>query len=1018
MKATSAEWRQLFSLLDMALELTPAERGAWLEDPGGPPPALKPTLERLLAEHAYLETGDFLAAPLSLNLASEGALRAALEPPDLPDVGSEIGPYRLIREIGVGGMGRVWLAHRVDGQLDRQVALKLPFAGPFQRELMARFARERDILAALEHPHIARLYDAGVSANGQPFLALQYIDGTPINDYCNTRHLSVEERLQLFRQVLGAVQYAHSHLVVHRDLKPSNMLVTAAGEVQLLDFGIAKLLTPDRPGAPALTEFAGRALTLDYAAPEQVTGAPITTATDVYSLGVVLFELLTGRRPYYLNHVSRGALEDAILNAEPRRPSLVAAEASEVKDAHEAHRFRRSLRADLDTILLKALKKSPGDRYATADAFAADIDNYIAGRPVLARPDTLRYRARRFLARNRIAAGAAAAVSLSLIAGLGVAIWQAGSAHRQARIAQDEARTAEAVQGFIEDILATNTADQPNPQLARQTTARELLDRGRHTIATSLNDAPVAKLRVLKTLWRMYRGLDLDNEAADLGRERVALARAVYGPLDVRLADALIDLGTATVGAFQIEEGGHALQEAEQILDHARDNSSPLRARLDVELAFYYSAKGDNDQRLLYAGRAIALLRSLGPSKDLVVALWARANGMVTAGRPEEALDPAKEALVLVNSLNGQINSLRPGIYTNLGYAQTEVADFASAEASLRDAVAASQGVYGANASTTLESMRMLGDLLLMTSRLRDSLDVLRPARDVAIALGAGGDSGTIPELTLLKEARVLTQYGRLEDARADIRAAEGIRAKFTPVSWLTARMLEAEGESLTETGDYASARERLGRASDIEVEIGWDKSTQFNTNVLLRTRLLMAEGRGIDAAKVFESFRTADDPSRPNFLAVLERHTTEAEIALIKGDTQAAALEAARLRSDELPEGKRMYLESYELRSLLVEGQSHLLRGEARDALPLLQQAVTLSARLYDPNASPRLADAKVALAHCYVILGDLRAARTLLAQATTIHATHPLIGEHYRKRLHVVTALLEHARQRPDRS
>jgi serine/threonine-protein kinase len=1014
MKVTGVEWRQLFSLLDRALELTPAERAAWLADPLGPPPALKTTLERLLAQHADLETGDFLAAPLSLNMASEGALRAALEPPDLPDVGSQIGPYRLIREIGVGGMGRVWLAHRVDGQLDRQVALKLPFAGPFQRELMAQFARERDILAALEHPHIARLYDAGVSANGQPFLALQYIDGTPINDYCDGRHLSVEERLQLFRQVLGAVQYAHSHLVVHRDLKPSNMLVTAAGEVQLLDFGIAKLLSPDRSGAPALTELGSRALTLDYAAPEQLAGAPITTATDVYSLGVVLFELLAGRRPYDLSQATRGALENAILNAEPRRPSLIAAETAEAKDAQTARQLRRSLRADLDTIVLKALKKSPGDRYATVDAFAADIENYIAGRPVLARPDTVRYRARRFLARNRLAVGAAAAVTISLIAGLGVAVWQAGSAQRHARIAQNEARTAKAVQGFIEDILATNTADQPNPQLARQTTARELLDRGRRKIATSLNDAPVAKLRVLKTLWRMYHGLDLDNEAADLARERILLARSVYGPADVRVVDALIDLGASAVADFQLEEARNALHEAEQILDHEGDNLSPLRARADVHLASYHSAKGDNDQRLLYADQAIALLRPLGPSKDLALALWARANATVTAGRPEEALGPAKEALALANSLNGQINSLRPGLYVNLGYAQTEIADFAGAESSLRSGVADSQLINGANDTNTLEAMRMLADLLLMTSRLRDSLDVLRPARSLAIALGAAGDSDTIPELTLLKEARGLTQYGRLEDARADVHAAEEIRAKLAPVSWLTARMLEADGESLIEMGDYAIARERLSRAADIETAIGWDKSSQYNTNVVLRTRLLMAEGRGADAAKVFESFRTADDPSRPNFLAGLERHVTEAEIALIQGDTQAAAGEAARLRTHELPDDKRMYLESYELRSLLVEGQALVLHGEAHDALPLLQRAVLLAARVYDPGTSPRLADADIALAHCYVILGDLPAARKLLAQATAIHATHPRLGEHYRKRLRQLAALLDRARER----
>jgi serine/threonine-protein kinase len=1009
LNVTPGEWQQLFSLLDTAFELPLSQRAAWLADLELPSATLKDTLGRLLSQHAILETADFLASPVSL--------RVFQEPTDhrhAVDVGSNVGPYRLIAEIGVGGMGSVWLAERVDGQLTRQVAVKLPHAGPFERQLVARFAQERDILAGLEHPHIARLYDAGIAATGQPYLALEYVEGVPITDFCDRERLQIRERLLLFQQVLDAVQYAHSQLIVHRDIKPSNILITTSRQAVLLDFGIAKLVTGGEVRESELTQLGVRALTPDYAAPEQIARGAITIAADVYSLGVVLYELVTGCRPYSVTRVSPAALEEAILAGDARVPSHAAIDdAGATNRGTTIRRLARALKGDLDTIILKALKKLPNERYPTSDAFRQDVDRFLRGLPVQARPDTLWYRSRKFVERNRLAVGAAAAVTISLVAGFGIAVWQARAANREAQIAENQARTAEGVQGFIEEMLAANTADQPNPELARQTTARELLDRGSRKIATSLNDAPVAKLRVLKTLSRMYRGLDLENEATGLARERVSLARSVYGYMDVRLADALIDLAATANGGFQIAEAGAALKEAEAILDHERDDASPMRGRADVQLAFYNSAQTNYANTLLYAERAVAVLRPHGPSKDLAQALWVQANSKINSGRPGDGLVAATEALAIAKSLNGQINSLLPGIYLDLGYAQTELADFAGAEASFRDSVTAAQAIYGSNASTTLETQRMLGDLLWMTSRVHDSLDVLSSARGVALTLAANGNSSTIPELTLLKEARALTLYGRFEDAPADIRAAEQIRAKLLPVAWLNARVLETDAEYLTETGAYPDAEARLERAAEIEAGLGWDESSQYNVNVILRTRLLMAEGRGAEATKVFAGYKTADDPSRPNFLAVLEQKVTNAELALLRNDAQESATQAAWVHAHDLPSDKRMYLEIYETRALLVDGKSHLLRAEAREALPLLQRAVVLGTKVYDPTTSPRLADAEVALASCYVTLGNLAAARQLMVDATAIHATHKHLGEHYRKPLRLLIARFNNARE-----
>ena len=354
MKFTDQEWVALSRLLDEALELAPAERQAWLETLPHEASGLGPTLRELLAAHATGETTEFLRTlPRLWPALVDG------EGPRLHE-GAGIGPYRLLRRLGQGGMGSVWLATRSDGVLKRPVALKLPHAPSRGAQIAERFARERDILAALEHPHIARLYDAGVADDGQPFLALEYIEGEPLVDFCDKRHLDLSARLRLFLQVLDAVQYAHAHLVVHRDLKPSNILVTHQGQVRLLDFGIAKLIAEEPAAESELTQAAGRLLTPDYASPEQISGAPLTTATDVYSLGVILYQLISGERPYRLRRDSRGALEDAILEAEIARPSAACADSEKASlRGLPLKKLQKLLRGDLDNIVLEALRRLP-----------------------------------------------------------------------------------------------------------------------------------------------------------------------------------------------------------------------------------------------------------------------------------------------------------------------------------------------------------------------------------------------------------------------------------------------------------------------------------------------------------------------------------------------------------------------------------------------------------------------------------------------------------------------------------
>ena len=434
-------WPLLSSLLDEALALPARERARWLEELPAETAGLRETLRTLLAAHGAVETGDFLGTlPKFICGTESGASQAAVDagPGDL------VGPYRLLSLLGRGGMGDVWLAERSYGELKRPVALKLPRVA-WGGALEERLRRERDILATLTHPHIARLYDTGIDGRGRPYLALEYVDGRPIDVYCRERSLPLRDRLGLLLQVSAAVAHAHARLVVHRDLKPSNILVTAEGEARLLDFGIAKLMRDDLAAETQLTHVSGRALTLDYASPEQIRGEPLGTASDVYSLAVVAYELLTGSRPYRLKRGSAAELEEAIAGTD----APLASESAVDPD------LKKQLRGDLDAVLQQALKKDPVERYQTIAAFADDIQRHLSGHAVHAVPDSRLYRMRKLLKRHGVAVAGVTAVVMALAVGLGVALWQSHEASLQAQRAQRSADRESAVSTLYLETLTT-----------------------------------------------------------------------------------------------------------------------------------------------------------------------------------------------------------------------------------------------------------------------------------------------------------------------------------------------------------------------------------------------------------------------------------------------------------------------------------------------------------------------------------------------------------------------------------
>jgi serine/threonine-protein kinase len=526
-------------ILDVALELAPERRASFLDEACSGDDELRAEVEAILAgaaAEAFLkDPAVVLAAPMfDADDLAEGA-------------GASIGPYRLLRQLGHGGMGVVYLAERADGHFEQQVALKLIKRGMDNDEILRRFLVERQVLARLSHQNIARLLDGGVTANGQPWFAMEYVEGLALDRYCEERGLGLEERLAVFEKVCEAVQYAHRSLVVHRDLKPSNILVTGSGEIKLLDFGIAKALTADGDGSVTITRADQRMMTPEYAAPEQIRGGQITTATDVHALGAILYLLLAGRPAQRLAGLSVAERDRAILEVEPEPPSVA------VRGTGRASLERR-LAGDLDAVVLQALRKEPARRYPSVEAMLEDLARRRTGLPLRVRANSVAYRARKFVGRHRLGIAAAAVVFLALAAGLTGTLWQARATAR-------EAAKARAVRDFVVGLFHVS---KPEESRGRQITARELLQLGARRVDSGLARQPELQAELLDVLGTIHRDLGLYAEADTLLRRSTELARARFGGEHREVAARLTDW--AGVLAARGEYG-----RAESLLVNARD---------------------------------------------------------------------------------------------------------------------------------------------------------------------------------------------------------------------------------------------------------------------------------------------------------------------------------------------------------------------------------------------------------------------------------------------------------------
>jgi serine/threonine-protein kinase len=719
--------------------------------------------------HLYESAEAFLEQP-----AAEFAAALMVEDGDDVDgaVPERIGPYRVIHEAGHGGMGAVYLAERADDQFRQRVALKLVRGGLHSEYLVRRFREERQILASLDHPNIARLLDGGVTVEGMPFFAMEYVEGTPIDRFCDEQQLSVEQRLELFLKVCGAVQYAHRNLVVHRDLKPSNILVTHEGEPKLLDFGIAKLLSGDAEAG--LTQAGMRMLTPEYASPEQIRGEPVNTASDVYSLGVLLYELLTGTPPHRRGTRTSRELEQRVLEREPERPSVAVLRAEDPEQVSRARgsapsKLSRHLRGDLDTVVLRAMHKEPQRRYATAEQFAADVRRHLNGMPVGARPDTPAYRVRKFVQRHRWGVAGAVAFVLLLLG------FSAVTAIQAARIRTDAARIAaerdRAQQGeaFLLGLFARS---DPFQGRGNAVSVRELLDSGVAKLSQEMADRPDTRARMYLAIGRAYYGLGESDRAILFMDSSYTLLRKLHGETD---PDAT---GTANQLANVLRSAG----------------------RYDAAATLY--------QRILAARRQ----QYGNHSPEVARSLNGLALVLLMQGRSAEAESLLREALVIDRRDAAEEPAHLAQTLNNLGHVLRDQGKLAAAEAAHRESLSVRRAVWGPEHFEVSVSLSNLAGVLRDRGDLADADTLYRQTLDLRRRLV--GDRH--PDLAYDRAgyALLLHRRGEFHASEKLYRQALEVQQRALPVGHpLTATTLTRLGLLLLEMKRPGEARPPLEEA-------------------------------------------------------------------------------------------------------------------------------------------------------------------------------------------------------------
>lgn len=606
-----------------------------------------------------------------------------------------IGPYRLIRLLGTGGMGHVYLAVRNDEQFERFVALKVIKEGVVSDDVLSRFMGERQILASLNHSNISRLFDGGTTDSGLPWFAMEYVEGTPITEYCERGHLTLDKKLDLFLKVCSAVQYAHQNLVIHRDLKPANILITENGHPKLLDFGIAKLM--DLEQDPGVTQYQNRMMTPEYASPEQVKHDPVSTVSDVYSLGVLLYELLTGTLPYQFGKRSPAHIEDVISNEIPPKPSGISG--------------KTRLKGDLDNIILKALRKSPDERYSSVEQFAQDIQRYQNALPVTAQKDSFSYRTGKFLQRHKWSVAVSAAVSILILSFATVTYIQSKTIGARAIEAENERDRAEEISNFLVDLFASV---DPSEAQDESLTAIELLHRGAERVETDLSDQPDLQANLFLVISEVYESLGLFDEGISMAENALAVQRAYFGDASLEAATSLNAIGWLNHERGNFDAADSLLQSALQMRYELLGSNHLDVARTLNDLAVLKQSQGD------FAATDTLLLQSLDIRRKLLgadhesvgITLSNYAALQYVMGDLEGAIESMDEVLRNFRINFGEKHLRIAVALNNLGAFLSANKELEKAEAVYREALQIRYDLVGEEHPSVAYSLAHLGNLL------------------------------------------------------------------------------------------------------------------------------------------------------------------------------------------------------------------------------------------------------------------------------------------------------------------
>lgn len=856
-------WQEISRYLDEALELDELARQGWLDDLSSRSPEIAKTLRSMLAERDRLDAEPWLGGePLSAPLSGP--------------IEQQLGAYTLDHVLGQGGMGTVWLAHRSDGRYEGRVAIKLLNASLLGRPTEQRFVREGSILAKLKHPNIAQLIDAGVAPSGQPYLVLEYVEGERIDNYAEKRKLSIEARIALFLEVLAAVSHAHSQLIVHRDLKPSNIMVAQDGKVKLLDFGIAALLGPDDPG---LTREVDVGLTPEYAAPEQLLKMPITTATDVYALGLVLFLLMTRKHPFAPEGKSVPELAKLTLDHDPPRASNVAEVA-----------ISRMLKGDLDNIIAKALKKNPNERYQSADALAQDLRNVLAFQPVSARPDSYSYRARKFIRRH--AAGVAIGTTLAavLVGATVVTTLQMIEAKRQRDEALYQSRRAEFQARFAYHIMEEVGDDGP-------ITIRDLMEKGVEVLEKNYADDPRFVIGMLVNISGRYMNLgDHNGEYAALSKAE-ALARKLGDP--DRIAYVQCNTVETELALGKSEQARERLRDGLANLAALDEPSTERQTECGAAHARLLWAEGKLPQAIEEATKIAEMLESEGQTDDLMYSTLATMLDvmLLREGRHQEAREWNRRLIVALErsgNLSGLslINARHNGAAHS--YAAGEVRTAFDTQRDLVRRLSAQEGIENLPAGY----VGRLGLYQVRLERTDAGLEWLD--RAVQTATVRNDHAGRVA--ALMHRARANLWLQRYEDARGDIEQAESLASASEDENRIALRSLKFIRAELSYAEKHYEAA--LQSVEEVLRDIGYPENrvaNQLDAMLTLRARLLLALGRDEDALQSVQDAQAiasanALDPSRSAdvgaaLLAMSEVHRARGEMSAARDAAQRAAM-------------------------------------------------------------------------------------------------------------------------------